>query len=70
MKITDDRDAKRRLNLLYPTGRVNPGATSLPEVAEWPRFPKQSFNSYREMNAWKLDLIKKIMRNGGVRWKS
>ena len=70
MKITDDRDAKRRFNLLYPTGRIDPNATSLPDVAEWPRFSKQTFNSYAEMNAWKLDLIRKIMRRGGVRWKS
>ena len=64
MKITDDYNAKRRLHLL------NPKAISLPEVAEWPRFSKQTFHSYAEMNAWKRDFIRKIVRQGGVRWKS
>jgi hypothetical protein len=64
MKITDDRNAKRRLSF------INPSPASLPEVAEWPRFAKRIFNSYAEMNDWKMDLIREIMRRGGVRWKS
>jgi hypothetical protein len=64
MKITDNRDAKRRLSLL------NPGPAALPEATGWPRFAKKTFNSYAEMNNWKADLIREIMRRGGVRWKS
>jgi hypothetical protein len=63
MKYTDDYNAK--FKIWAEEGKVHP----LPEF-EFPfKVESKKFNSYKEFNDWKADLIKRIAKAGGLRWK-
>ena len=55
----DIREQKIRLWL------KNPPEMKFPE----PKFTKQSFRNYQEMNAWKQEYLKQIAKQGGIKWK-
>ncbi len=62
MKISDDYQAK--LKIWASEGKVY----ALPKITNIPKFSPQKFNSYAEMNAWKSQIIKKLIRSGGAKW--
>ena len=61
-KSTDNYEAK--LDIWAREGKVCP----LPKATGLPRFGARRFGSYREMNAWKRQLLDRIAAQGGVRW--
>jgi hypothetical protein len=58
VKLTDDYKAK--LRLWVRDQRVVP----LPPGPPIPKFPPQKFRSHAEMNVWKLELLRRIAREG------
>ena len=62
MKVREKRD---KLDFWVSARSVS----SMPVVDLRVTFPPQKFNSYREMNEWKSDLLEQIARRGGVKWK-
>ena len=59
------REKKDKLDLWVSARSVSP----MPVVDLRVTFQSQKFNSYREMNEWKSDLLEQIARRGGVKWK-
>ena len=59
----DIREQKIRLWL------KNPPEMKFPEPLNLPKFTKQSFRNYQEMNAWKQEYLKQIAKQGGIKWK-
>ncbi len=64
MKITDDYFGK--LDLWVNNPRVNP----LPRIAALPKFKAKKFQSYEEMNLWKISYLEEIAEKGGAKWTS
>ena len=62
MKITDDYLGKLDLWV------KNPGVSPLPKIAGLPKFKAKKFQSYEEMNLWKLRYLEEIAENGGAKW--
>ncbi len=63
MKYTDDYNAK--FKIWAEERKVHP----LPEF-EFPfKIESRKFNSYKEFDDWKTDLVKRIAKAGGLRWK-
>jgi hypothetical protein len=62
VKVRETRD---KLDLWAAAGKVS----AVPAADLGVKFPPQKFNSYREMNEWKADLLEQIARRGGVTWK-
>ena len=62
MKISDDYSGKLDLRVQY--SGVNP----LPKIAALPKFKAKKFQSYEEMNLWKIKYIEEIAENGGAKW--
>ena len=62
MKFSDDYSAK------YGIWARQNKVVRLPEPQGVPRFGSRKFNSYREFNAWKRDLLEQIALQGGLRW--
>lgn len=62
MKYTDDYQAKFRI---WAQERK---IFSLPKMVLPFEIESQKFNSYKEMNEWKQQLLQRIAAAGGVKW--
>jgi hypothetical protein len=62
MKISDDYLGKLELWIRKPDIGV------LPKMSGLPRFTAKRFRSYEEMNKWKLEYLREIAENGGIKW--
>ena len=47
----------------------NPPVMKFPVPVNLPAFSKKSFRNYEEMNQWKLEYLKEIAAQGGIKWK-
>jgi hypothetical protein len=47
---------------------ANPKVVRAPRMANLPNFTPKKFDSYAEFNAWKTELQREIIRNGGAKW--
>ena len=62
MENTQLAEAKLRL------WAADPKPARLPRLANVPRFRSRKFNSYQDLNAWKDELIRELIRRGGAKW--
>jgi hypothetical protein len=63
MKISDAYNAKFKIWAAHP--KVHP----LPRIIFPFKIPSQKFSSYEDFNKWKSELIAKIAKHGGIKWK-
>ena len=61
-KQTDDPDAK------FKIWARNAHVCAFPRIANVPAFGFNRFASHAEMNAWKLELVAELARQGGAQW--
>lgn len=62
MRITDDHNAK------YTIWAKERHVMPLPIMTLPFKFSPRKFQTYKEMNDWKNELIIKIAQHGGVKW--
>lgn len=65
MKVKKRDNYSAKIDLWIRTPKVYP----LPEICGLPRFGARKFDSYKEFNVWKKELLGEIASSGGVRWK-
>ncbi len=61
-KLTDDPDAK------FKIWARDTQVCAFPRIANIPPFGVRRFASHAEMNAWKLELLVELARQGGAQW--